>query len=150
MYEELITPAIITLITCILIVVSYKFFTGYYPGSKFIIEDPPIQHNGLTGDQARFMFFYTTWCPWSKKAWKPWKAFKQMLKNSPARYGGKTIIFEEINCEADKGKAALYNVKQYPTFKLETPNKVFVLQAIPDPKTFEVFLTGTLGEKVSS
>ena len=73
-----------------------------------------------------------------------------MMKNSPARYGGKTIIFEEINCEADKGKAALYNIRQYPAFKLETSDKVFVLQAIPDPKTFEAFLTGTLGKKISS
>ena len=122
---------------------------GVYPASKFIIEDPPVEHNGLEEGQARFMFFYVTWCPWCKKAWKPWKKFKQMMKNNPATYGGKKIIFEEINCEADKGKTALYNVKAYPTFKLETVNKVFVLQAIPDPSTFEAFLTGTLGQKTT-
>jgi thiol-disulfide isomerase/thioredoxin len=109
-----------------------------------------MEHNGLDEDQARFMFFYTTWCPWSVKAQKSWNSFKQMLKNNPTKYGGKTIVFEEINAESDKGKAALYNVKQYPTFKLETTKKVFVLQAVPDPATFDVFLSGTLGKKTSS
>lgn len=149
MSETVWTVLIVTL-TFVLVVVAYRFFVGYYPASKFIVEDPPIEHNGLDGDQARFMFFYTTWCPWSTKAWKPWKTFKQMLKNRPLKYGGKTIIFEEINAEADKGKAALYNVRAYPTFKLETKNKVFRLEGIPHPDTFEVFLNGTLGVKSAS
>jgi hypothetical protein len=149
MSETLWTVLVVTL-TFFIVIAAYRFFVGYYPGSKFIVEDPPVQHNGLDADQARFMFFYTTWCPWSTKAQKPWKAFKQMLKNNPVKYGGKTIIFEDINAEADKGKAALYNVREYPSFKLETKDKVFVLQAIPDPATFEVFLTGTLGVKSAS
>jgi thiol-disulfide isomerase/thioredoxin len=148
--SETIWTVLVVSLTFFLVIAAYRFFVGYYPASKFIVEDPPVQHNGLDGDQAKFMFFYTTWCPWSKKAWKPWKAFKQMLKNKPIKYGGKTVIFEEINVEADKGKAALYNVHEYPTFKLETVDKVYVLQAIPDPSTFEVFLTGTLGVKSAS
>jgi hypothetical protein len=148
--SETVWTVLVVSLTFFVVIAAYRFFVGYYPGSKFIVEDPPVEHNGLDADQARFMFFYTTWCPWSTKAQKPWKAFKQMLENNPVKYGGKTIIFEEINAEADKGKAALYNVKEYPTFKLETKDKVFVLQAIPDPATFEVFLTGTLGVKSSS
>jgi len=147
--NEVLTVVLVVVLTFIVIIGTYRLVAGYYPGSKFIIEDPPVQHNGLDADQARFMFFYTTWCPWSKKAWKPWKSFKQSMKNTPVTYGGKKIIFEEINAEADKGKTALYNVKEYPTFKLEITDKVFLLKGIPDPATFDAFLTGTLGQKAS-
>lgn len=145
--SDIIWTVLIVTLTFIVVIASYRFLVGRYPASKFIIEDPPVQHNGLEATQARFMFFYTTWCPWSKKAQEPWESFKQRVKNEKATYGGKTIIFEKINAEADKGKAALYNIKEYPTFKVETIDKVFVLKAIPDPLTFEAFLVGTLGEK---
>jgi thiol-disulfide isomerase/thioredoxin len=149
-FVRMIETVIIVVLTFIIVIASYRLIAGYYPGSKFIIEDPPIEHNGLDEGQARFMFFYTSWCPWSRKAWKPWKSFKQMMKNNPAKYGGKTIIFEEINAEADKGKASLYNVKEYPTFKVEITTKVFKLEGVPDPATFDIFLSGTLGEKTFS
>ena len=145
----MIKEALIVVVTFVIIVAAYRFFVGYYPGSKFIIEDPPLEKNGLDSDQARLMFFYTTWCPWSTKARPAWNSFKQLLTNTPAKYGGKTIIFEEINAESDKGKAALYRVTEYPTFKLETNDKLFRFQAIPDPATFEAFLTSALGEKAS-
>jgi|UniRef100_A0A6C0B0G9 thiol-disulfide isomerase/thioredoxin len=148
--SETVWIILVVCLTFFVVIAAYRFFVGYYPGSKFIVEDPPVQHNGLDSDQARFMFFYTTWCPWSHKAWKPWKAFKQMMKNKQVKYGGKTVLFEEINAEADKGKAALYNVKEYPTFKLETADKVYLLQAVPDPATFDIFLVGTLGKKTLS
>jgi len=146
----MIQEALIVVLTFVIIIGAYRFFVGYYPASKFIIEDPPIQNNGLDADQARFMFFHVNWCPWSKKAWKPWKSFKQQLTNTKVTYGGKKILFEEINAESDKGRAALYNVHEYPTFKLETTNKLFLLKAIPDPATFELFLTEALGVKSSS
>jgi len=142
--------AIIVLLVFVTVVLVYRFSAGFYPGSKFIIEDPPVAHNGLDANKARFLFFYTTWCPWSVKARTQWDTFKQELKNKPAKYGGKTIIFEEVNCEADKGKAALYKVKEYPTIKLETTDKMFILKAIPVVAVFEEFLTGVLGEKASS
>jgi thiol-disulfide isomerase/thioredoxin len=148
--SEIFLTIILVVGTFIVVIAAYRFFVGYYPGSKFIIEDPPIPGNGLDPDQARFIFFYTTWCPWSRKAQKPWKSFKQMMKNNPATYGGKTILFEEVDAEADKGKAALYNVKEYPTFKLETSDKLVTLLAIPDPTTFKVFLKGVLGQEASS
>lgn len=146
----MIKEAAIVVVTFIVIVLAYRFFVGYYPGSKFIIEDPPLEKNGLDGDQARLMFFYTTWCPWSTKARTAWNSFKQLLTNTPVKYGGKTIIFEEIDAESDKGKAALYRVHEYPTFKLETNDKLFLFKAIPDPVTFEAFLTSALGQKNSS
>ena len=148
MNEYLVTVGIVV-VTFVVIIMIYRLTAGFYPGSKFILEDPPIAHNGLDADKARFILFFTTWCPWSVKARKAWDIFKQEMKNKPAKYGGKTIIFEEVDCESDKGKAALYKVKEYPTIKLETTDKMYVLKAIPAVQTFEEFLS-VLGEKASS
>jgi thiol-disulfide isomerase/thioredoxin len=139
----------ITVVIFVIVVLAYRMYAGYYPGSKLIITDPPISHNGLEDKQARFMFFYTTWCPWCRKAQDPWAKFKQQLKNTPVTYGGYTILFEDVNAESDKGKAALYSIKAYPTFKVETLTKVYEMKGTPDPLTFDAFLVAALGKKVS-
>jgi len=146
MYEYFLTPLMVVL-TFLFFVLIWRFTQGYYPGSTVVVEDPPIAHNGLDPKQARFMFFYTNWCPYSHKAQAPWRSFKQQLKNAPALYGGKEVLFEEINAEADKGKAALYTVREYPTFKLETTDRVFVMKGKPDIIAFDNFLQNNLGEK---
>jgi thiol-disulfide isomerase/thioredoxin len=145
---EYIQPALIAAITFLVVIVVYRLVAGYYPGSKFIVQESPAPKNGLDSDQAKFMFFYTAWCPWSDKAQAPWASYKQMIKNQKATFGGKHIIFEEIDADIDKGKAALYQIKQYPTFLLETQDKVYTLLAIPHSASFEAFLTGILGQKV--
>jgi thiol-disulfide isomerase/thioredoxin len=141
---------------CIVLVVFgslitiYRLYTGNFPASTLILEDPPLEHNGLEPQQARFMFFYTSWCPHCKSALKPWKSFQQQIKNTPATYGGYTVSFEDINAEANTGKASLYKIKAYPTFKLETHDRVVELKAVPDPLNFDAFLVAALGQKVLS
>jgi thiol-disulfide isomerase/thioredoxin len=144
--SDTIITVIIVVVTFGVIVTIYYFAFGYFPGSKFIMEEVPAE-NDLSDSQARFMFFYASWCPWSRKADKVWRSFKQHLKNTKAKYGGKTVLFEEINVEQDKGKAALYNIKEYPTFKLETKKKVYRLITVPNDVAFDKFLVSTLGEK---
>jgi len=137
----------IVIVTFLLIVLVWRLVRGHYPGSKYIIEDPPAETNGLDNKHARFMFFYASWCPWCRKADPIWRSFKKTVESTKAKYGGVTVDFEEINIEHDKGRTALYNVKEYPTFKLETSDKVYKLIAIPDKLTFEDFLVGVLGKK---
>jgi len=146
MREYLLVPTIV-IITFVSFVAIWRLYQGYYPGSKWIVEDPPLGNNGLDSNQARFMFFYTNWCPWSHKARPHWNSFKQSLRNRPMTYGGKEVVFEEINAEADVGKATLYHVSAYPTFKLETSDKVYVLIGPPDLLTFDYFLETALGKK---
>jgi thiol-disulfide isomerase/thioredoxin len=143
------TELLIVLITFIIIIVGYRLYAGYYPGSKYIVTDSPIGNAGLEPGQAKFMFFYTTWCPHCKAAQTPWGKFKQQLQNAPVKYGNYTVMFEEINADSDKGKAALYSIKAYPTFKVETNGKVYEMKGIPDPLTFDAFLTTVLGKKTS-
>jgi len=94
-------------------------------------------------ETPKLMFFYTTWCPHCKNAKPKWESLKSVRRT----YGGKKIEFEEIDCDIDKGKAAMYDIKGYPTFKLETHNKVIQFEGRPDVPSLRAFLTSALGEE---
>jgi thiol-disulfide isomerase/thioredoxin len=140
----------LTVVAVVLIggILIFRYTQGFYPGSRVIVGEPPLEQNGLDTSQARFIFFYAPWCPWSKKATKPHHSFKQNYLNNPSTYGGKTIVFEEIDATQDKGKAALYKVKAFPTFKLETQDKLFEYRGVPDAKKFQEFLRDALGTQL--
>lgn len=141
---------IVSLIVVIGTILLYYFVFHVPPGAKLIIKPPPITTSNLEPNQAKFMFFYTTWCPHCHKAQTPWSSFKELTKNSHYTYGGKDILFEEINAEADKGKSALYQINAYPTFKLETQDKVYEMVGKPSVDTFKAFLISALGpEKIT-
>ena len=71
-----------------------------------------------------------------------------MVKNGYS-YGGKTVTFEEINAETNKGKAALHNISGYPTFKVQTKDKIYEMVGKPSASNFRDFLKKALGnEKV--
>jgi len=137
-------PFAIALAVVVGFVGIYYLITGIMPGSRTIITSPPIE-NAVDENSAKFMFFYTPWCPWCKKAQQPWASMKELLKNSKYSYGSKTVSLEEVNCDGDKGKAALYKITGYPTFKVETNMKVFEFSGQPTVKNFRAFLTEVLG-----
>ena len=143
MWSELV----IAILVSVALIGIYYAITGVAPGSRVIIGVPPLTSNGLDQNQAKFMFFYTTWCPHCKSAQQPWASFKQMFKTRTYTYGGKEIHFEEINAEGDRGKSALYNIKAYPTFKLETSDKLYEMIGRPTSATFRAFLISALGEE---
>lgn len=147
--NEIMYTFLIVLATFLIIVGSWRLYTGHYPGSKYIITDPPVTSStGLDEDQAKFMFFQASWCPHCKSAEPIWASFKQQLKNNPSKYGNYDIIFEDIDIDKDKGKTALYSIKSYPTFKVETHKKVYEYVGKPDVKSFDSFLSSVLGQKV--
>jgi thiol-disulfide isomerase/thioredoxin len=144
----MLTELIVSFAVVALFVVIYYVVRGIPPGSRVVIKKP-VASEQITKDQAKFMFFYTTWCPHCKKAQQPWYSFKELLKNREYTYGDKHIIFEEVNCEAERAKAALYQINAYPTFKLETKDDLFEMEGAPNADTFRAFLKKSLGpEKV--
>ena len=143
---EILMYGVVALVVVTASVVLYHTITGVWPGSKLIISKPPVS-GSVDDNTAKFMFFYTTWCPWSKKAQAPWSSFKEQHKNTRYTYGGKTVVFEDINADSDKGKTALYKIKGYPTFKLETNDKVFEMKGAPTTESFREFLKNALGSE---
>ena len=141
-------PFAIALAVVVGFVGIYYLITGIMPGSRTIVTSPPIE-NDMDENAAKFMFFYTPWCPWCKKAQQPWASMKELIKNSNYSYGSKTVSLEEVNCDGDKGKAALYKINAYPTFKLETTDKMYEMVGKPSTASFRAFLINALGsEKV--
>jgi thiol-disulfide isomerase/thioredoxin len=144
----MLTELIVSAIVVLGFIAIYYAVTGTPPGARIIEQTPPV--GGLDTHQANFMFFYATWCPHCKTAQQTWRSMKQVIGNSGYTYGGKTLSFEEINAETDKGKSALYNIKGYPTFKVQTADKLFEMVGKPTVDNFREFLKKTLGDEKSS
>lgn len=145
----MITELIVSLVIVLLAIWGYYMFTGTPPGARLIEQEPPVDA-GLDDNQAKFMFFYATWCPHCRHAKDPWHSMMQLTKNQGLTYGGTNVTFEEINAEVDKGKTALYNISAYPTFKLQTKTKLYEMVGKPTVSNFREFLKKALGsEKVT-
>ena len=147
LFAKMLTELLVSLLVVLAFIGIYYAITGTPPGARVIEQDPPISANGIDPGHAKFMFFYTTWCPHCKHAKDPWASLKQLVKNKKYTYGGKTITFEEINAEADKGRSALYQINAYPTFKVETDSRVYEMVGKPSVDTFRAFLQKALGNE---
>ena len=97
--------------------------------------------------QAKFMFFYAPWCPYCVTAEPELASFKQLVKNGNYTYGGHTLFFEDVNAYADKGKSALYKIKHYPTFKIETSDGLFEMKGKATSSNFRDFVKAALGDE---
>ena len=144
---EIFFYALIGVLISTLIIVIYYSVRGLVPGLPTYKGVKSVSPGGLDPHQATFMFFYTSWCPWCKKAQPAWASFKESLKTNPKTFGGYTISFEEINAENDKGKAALYQVDAYPTYKLQTNDTIYEYKGIPSSDEFRKFLVNALGKE---
>ena len=142
----MLVELIVSLIIVLIAIGGYYAFTGTPPGARLVEQTPPVE-NGLDDGQANFMFFYATWCPHCHHAKGPWHSMMQLAKNQGLTYGGKRVTFEEINAEIDKGKSALYNINAYPTFKLETKDKLYEMIGAPNVSNFREFLKKALGDE---
>lgn len=148
-FVKMIVELIVSLIVVLVAIFAYYSITGTPPGARLIEQTPPVD-GGMDDGQAKFMFFYATWCPHCRTAKDPWHSFKQLVSNQGLTYGGNKLVFEEINAEIDKGKTALYNINAYPTFKLLTNNKMYEMVGAPTVSNFRDFLKKALGSEKST
>lgn len=145
----MITELIVSLIVVLVAIFGYYTLTGTPPGARLVEQIPPVD-GGMDDGHAKMMFFYATWCPHCKTAKDPYHSVQQLVKNQGLTYGGHTVTFEEINAEVDKGKTALYNVNAYPTFKLQTSDKLYEMVGRPSVTNFREFLKKALGDEKAS
>jgi thiol-disulfide isomerase/thioredoxin len=104
---------------------------GYVDNREFILKDSK-------SNEATLYFFYTDWCPLSKKAEPEWKAFKEDTGGS---YDGVTLTFIEVDCDKNPEMADKFNINGYPTIKLVYNDKIYEYDAKPDRATLAKFLT---------
>jgi thiol-disulfide isomerase/thioredoxin len=101
---------------------------------------PPSSENQKT---ATLYMFGTTWCPHCKTAKPIWDDY--VSNNENLKVGNYDILFKSVDCDAEKNIADKFNVKGYPTFKLERgPGDIVDFEAKPTHDNFTSLLQTSL------
>ena len=129
-------PILVAVVFVAVFIGGYRYMRGFYPGSTIIEVDPAADP-----DSPRLLFFYTTWCPHSRKAFPEW----QSLKTASRVYGGKTVQFEALDGDSSKTETAHYGVEGYPSLVLVTSTSVVHYDASFKAARIQAWLSQTLG-----
>ena len=99
------------------------------------------KHSESEKKMATLYYFYTTWCPLSKKANPEWEAL-QTATNGVVK--GVNIVFKEIDCDKDVAVADKFEINGYPTIKLVYDGTTYEYDAKPNKDTLIQFLESVL------
>ena len=94
-----------------------------------------------TDKTCELFYFYTTWCPYCKKAVVEWNKFKAEWDHKTVN--GYVLQFREIDCDVNEALAAKYNVSKYPTIKLVKDDTVIDYDAKPSVDSLTRFLSAS-------
>lgn len=141
---------VMLLIACLFIWIGayvYKTYVSSYLGSSLegyassMGENaPPSSENQKT---ATLYMFGTSWCPHCKTAKPIWDDY--ISNNENLKVGNYDILFKSVDCDAEKNIADKFNVKGYPTFKLERgPGDIVDFEAKPTHDNFTSLLQTSL------
>ena len=127
----------------VLILTSIFFFQDFFNKqfSKKPTNEPNEDDDGE--NTCEIIFFYTTWCPYCKKALPVWQEFSQQWNGE--QLNGYTITTSEVDCDADEALANKFDVTGYPTIKCIMNGKVTDYQAKPSVETLNQFLHTCVG-----
>lgn len=129
----------------IIIVGAWKMYRGFYPGSRLYEESLPTP-NDLDAKTARFIMFYANWCPHSRDVKPKWDSLKKVIDDTKEKFGNRSVSIERVDCEAHQAKCSRYRVDSYPTYKLETNEKVYEYQGAPNVTLWKTFLKAALDQ----
>lgn len=141
-HREIFIGIIITVLFIVLAIIVYNKYikplldTKYVPNKEFI----PDQNNNI----INLYYFYTTWCPYCKKARPEWDKFKEEIENNKLLNETYNIQFNEVDCDENKNLAKEYKIEGYPTIKLEKNNKIYDYDAKPDSTILMKFFNESL------
>lgn len=112
------------------------FIAGYFIKSKLKKKEEPNKVK-----TCELFYFYTTWCPYCKKAMVEWNNFKAEWNHKTLN--GYVLQFREVDCDANESLAAKYNVTKYPTIKLVKDDIVIDYDAKPTIDSLTRFLSAS-------
>ena len=141
---------VMLLVACLFIWIGayvYNTYVSSYLGSSLegyassMGENaPPSSENKKT---ATLYMFGTGWCPHCKTAKPIWDDY--VSNNENLKVGNYDILFKSVDCDAEKNIADKFNVKGYPTFKLERgPSDIVEFEAKPTHDNFTSLLQTSL------
>lgn len=109
---------------------------NYLPNKEFIAKG--------VSNKINIYFFYTTWCPYCKKARPEWNKFIKDVENNKLLVQNFDVNFLEIDAEKDTNLAKEFKIDAYPSIKLEKNGKIYNYDAKPDSKHLMEFFKGSL------
>ena len=136
------------LLTILFILISRWCYTKYV--APIINRDfLPNKEMGGGGDVQEgndidIYYFYTTWCPYCKKAKPEWDRFKNNITENQIYNRKYNINFFEVDADKQIDLAKQYKVEAYPTIKLIKNNKTNNYDAKPDSNHLMEFFRGSL------
>ena len=121
--------------------VAPKVAAAYAPNKEYIKEKDGEEEGDKT---VEVYFFYVDWCPHCKNAKPEWAAFKEQI--GTGSINGHKVSFIEVDCEKEKGMAAQWGVKGYPTIKAKLGDgNVVDYDAKPSTNVLSQFLDSITG-----
>lgn len=118
------------------IVYYYKIVYPKYINKKYVDNREFIPKD--KNNEATLYFFYTDWCPLSKKAEPEWKAFKE---DTNGLYDNISLTFIEVDCDKNPEIADKFNINGYPTIKLVYNDRIYEYDAKTERATLAKFLS---------
>ena len=147
--KNLFSNKYLTIVLILLIFLGISIYVYYtyvlpkldkkYVDNKEYVEDADDKNKKKVAD---LYYFYTTWCPYCKKARPEWDAIKDQHKEK--NINGWSINFIEIDCEEQDEVAGKFGVDEYPTIKLIRGNQIVEYDAKPNRDTINEFLNKML------
>lgn len=108
----------------------------YVSNKEFIKED--------NNNKIYIYFFYTTWCPYCKKARPEWDEFVKNIEKDKLINNNYDINFIEVDAEKDTSLANQFKIDSYPTIKLERNGQIYNYDAKPNTEHLMEFFKGSL------
>lgn len=148
LYSALVTGGL-TLGILFLFVLVYWAFRGFLPASR-VVELALVQPNTLDTKSATFTLFHVKWCPYSRDGVSAMKQLQGLIDEHKYTYGGKRVEIALVDCERKKKACETYSIDAYPTYKLETSEKMYEYIGPNDITTYRTFLAAALGKESTS
>lgn len=115
-------------------IITPKIEKKFVENREFTPKEPDTK-------MATLYYFYTTWCPLSKKANPEWEAL-QTATNGVVK--DVNIVFKEVDCDKDATLADKFGINGYPTIKLVYNGTTYEYDAKPNKDTLIQFLNSVL------
>jgi thiol-disulfide isomerase/thioredoxin len=104
------------------VILSIRLYYKYYIEPKENNYKSNTEYIKSKKQQVELYFFYTTWCPHSKKAKDVLEKFQKENKS----FKGREIIYFYIDAEEQEDLAEKFNVENYPTIYLvDNDDKIY-------------------------
>ena len=112
---------------------TYQFIYNKNINKKKFIPNKEFESEDKTNGDL--YFFFTEWCPYSKKSEKVWDEIKREYTSDNLK-----LNFIKVDCDNNKKMASDFNIKEYPTIILVMNNKKYVYDANLEKLTLNKFL----------